>query len=146
VTFGFVDRRPLHPIPVERATVARQSASYSGGFQRLQPVDQSEPDARSRKRGNRLFKANLALLAEGEGFEPSSDRSGPKRFSRPLRDLAALLAGPLTACGRLDLNIAATRATKGSEVPPHEQRPGRLWGSPADTPGAASRAKGVRVP
>jgi hypothetical protein len=35
--------------------------------------------------GNAHFAGTSLPRAEGEGFEPSSDRNGPKRFPRPHR-------------------------------------------------------------
>src|SRR5438477_10934821 len=72
-----------------------------------------------------LVMRDFALLAEGEGFEPSSDRNGPKRFSRPphsttlppLRDGARgrlAGAGEATAARSYTECMAATVAPTGA--------------------------------
>jgi hypothetical protein len=64
------------------AIVLRSASPDSSGLERSPAEFAISPPSDPAESKTRANQPNLALLAEGEGFEPSSDLNGPKRFSR----------------------------------------------------------------
>jgi hypothetical protein len=113
-------------LPCIRAIVARWS--FHARCPRAGDAKVSDPRDWSSSEGLKsLYQAGFRPLAEGEGFEPSSDRSGPKRFSRLRADIANAKrpTPPGAASGAESDKRRLSRSARPRASEPRERRSAR---------------------